>query len=117
MLDGTWIPQAAQFGGEAIPLPDARFVISGDRYIIETGGTREEGRLAIDASVAPSRVDLLGTTGPHAGQAIAAIFRLRGNLLQLCYLVGERERSGARPRTLDSPRGSLQLLIRYRRED
>ena len=116
MLDGTWIPQAAQLGGEAIPFPDARLVIEGDHYVIETAGAREEGSLRIDANASPPQVDLLGTKGQHAGQAIAAIFRLRGNLLQLCYRVGGDERSGARPHTLEAPRGTMQLLIRYRRK-
>lgn len=115
MLTGTWIAQGAVFGGQPLPMPDTRLVIRGDRYVIEAGAARDEGRLTIDCSVTPPAMDIVGTAGPNAGKAIPAIFRQRGNLLQICYAVGEDTVVQPRPATLDAPPGSMQLLIRYRR--
>lgn len=112
MLDGIWIPQTADFSGRAIPLPPARWTIVGERYVVEGEGGRDEGRLVIDTSVTPHAVDLVGQAGPNAGQTLRAIFRVRGDLLQLCYEVGE---APLRPAAFVSAEGSMALTVRYRR--
>jgi uncharacterized protein (TIGR03067 family) len=112
MLNGTWIPQAAEFSGQAIPLPPARWVIAGERYVVESEGGRDEGLLVVDTKVTPHAVDLVGQAGPNAGQTLRAIFRVRGDLLQLCYEVGE---SPTRPAAFVSVEGSMALTVRYRR--
>ena len=113
MLSGTWIPQGAEFSGQPLPVPEARLTIAGDRYVVEGSGGRDSGSLRIDVSVTPHTVDLVGQHGPNAGRTIPALFRVRGNLLQLCYLVGE----GVQPRpvALHAEPGSMQILVRYRR--
>ncbi|HEY0943863.1 MAG TPA: TIGR03067 domain-containing protein [Opitutaceae bacterium] len=113
MLDGTWIPQGAEFGGQSLPLPPARFVIAGARYVVETGDARDEGVLRIDAAATPAAIDIVGTAGPNAGKTIPAIFRMRGELLQLCYEVSDTPR---RPIAFGTAPGSVQLMVRYRRE-
>ena len=58
-------------------------------------------------------VDLVGTGGAHAGQTLAAIIRVRGRVLQLCYAIdGSR-----RPTTFDVPPGAAWVTVRYRRLD
>lgn len=117
MLTGMWLSQAAEFGGHSLPLPETRLIIAGERYVIEAGATRDEGTLAIDRTVTPHTLDIVGTAGPHAGRTIPAIFRQRGNLLQICYTVGEDAAVQPRPQALETAPGSLHLLIRYRRLD
>ncbi len=113
MLNGIWVPQGAEFSGESIPMPPTRFIITGDRYRVESEGGDDEGVLVIDTEVTPHAVDITGMTGPNAGKTLRAIFRMRGDLLQLCYEVSEVPR---RPGGFSTTRGSLQILVRYRRE-
>lgn len=112
MLDGVWLPLGAEFCGEALPLPDTRLVITGDRYVVEAAETRDEGVLRIDASASPPGIDIVGQAGPNAGKTLLAIFRVRGDRLQLCYDVGEPP---CRPTTFATAQGSTRILIRYRR--
>jgi len=112
MLDGIWLPLGAEFCGEALPLPDTRFVIAGDRYVVEAAESRDEGMLRIDAAASPPGIDIVGQAGPNAGKTLLAIFRIRGDRLQLCYDVGDPAR---RPAAFATARGSTQILIRYRR--
>ena len=116
MLTGTWIAQGAEFAGESIPLPPTRWLITGDHYVVEGPAGRDEGRLVLNLAVTPPHLDLVGTRGPNAGRTIPAIFRMRGNLLQLCYGVGASEVTQPRPSTLTTAPGVAQMLIRYRRE-
>lgn len=115
MLKGTWIPQGAEFGGQPLQVPEARLIISEGHYCLQTPAGLEEGTLRVDATANPAEMDFVGTRGAHAGRTIPAIFRLRGNLLQVCYRVGEGVEPQARPRELTSALGTLQILLRYRR--
>jgi uncharacterized protein (TIGR03067 family) len=112
MLDGIWIPHGAEFSGEALPAPESRWVITGTRYVVESEAGRDEGELRIDAAARPATVDLVGTSGPHGNKTIRAIFRLRGDLLQFCYDVSGDDR---RPVVFATGKGSMQLMVRYRR--
>ncbi|HEX2100740.1 MAG TPA: TIGR03067 domain-containing protein [Candidatus Synoicihabitans sp.] len=116
MLDGTWIPQGAEFRGTALPAPPTRLIIRATSYVIETEAGPEAGELIVDDSTSPARLDFVGKTGTHAGQVIAAIFRQRGNLLQICYAIGEGQSSAPRPTELATSQANLQVLVRYRRE-
>lgn len=113
MLDGIWIPTGAEFSGQNIPLPESRWEITGSRYVVDsTESGRDEGDLRIDAAASPATIDLVGTVGPNARQTIRAIYRIRGDLLQLCYHVDGRE---DRPTAFSAEIGAMTLLVRYRR--
>ncbi len=112
MLDGTWTPQGGEFSGESLPMPDTRWVITGTRYVIESENGRDEGELIFDATATPLAVDLVGTSGPNGNKTIKAIYRVRGELLQLCYDVSGDNR---RPAAFTTSKGSMQLMVRYRR--
>jgi uncharacterized protein (TIGR03067 family) len=112
MLNGIWMPLAAEFSGQAIPLPPARWIIAGERYVVEAEAGRDEGILVVDTSALPPAVDIVGHAGPNAGKTLRAIFRVRGDLLQLCYEVGD---APARPTAFVSAEGSMALTVRYRR--
>lgn len=113
MLNGTWIPQGAEFGGQSLPMPATRLIIAGTRYVVEAADGRDEGTLAIDEKVTPHTIDIIGVAGPNAGKTIPAIFRVRGELLQICYDVGDVPR---RPAAFGTGPGRTQLMVRYRRE-
>lgn len=112
MLDGTWTPQSAEFSGEPLPLPDTRWVITGTRYVVESGNSRDEGELIFDVMATPLALDLVGLSGPNGNKTIKAIYRIRGDVLQLCYDVSGNDR---RPVEFKTGKGSMQLMVRYRR--
>jgi len=112
MLNGTWVPQSAEFSGQAIPLPPTQWVITGERYVVEAEEGRDEGVLVVDTSASPHAVDIVGQVGPNSGKTLRAIFRVRGDLLQICYEVGD---APARPTVFVTARGSMALTVRYRR--
>ncbi len=115
MLDGVWIPQAAEFGGGPVPVPNARLRIDGGRYIMETAGAPEpdRGYLYFNHAEVPSALDIVCETGAGAGRTIRAICRWRGDLLQLSYYA---EDGAARPDDFRTKPGTLQVLVRYHRE-
>jgi uncharacterized protein (TIGR03067 family) len=112
MLNGLWIAQGAEFSGEPLPVPAARFLIDGATYRVEGENGSDEGVVHIDAAATPPAIDLTATAGVHAGRTIRAIFRRRGDLLQLCYEIGD---TAVRP-TVFATRGSMRVLVRYRRD-
>lgn len=115
MLDGVWIPQSVEFGGGPVPVPDARLRIENGRYVMETEGASEpdRGYLYFDHSEVPSALDIVCESGAGAGRTIRAICRWRGDLLQLSYYAEEKAR---RPDDFRTKEGSMQVLVRYRRE-
>ena len=96
-------------------MPASRLLIAEDRYVVEAESGRDEGFLRFDPAAAPAAVDFVGTEGPSAGRTIPALYRIRGNLLQLCYCMGEGTAPQPRPTTWDTGPGSPQILVRYRR--
>lgn len=112
MLDGRWTVIGGKLGQSSLPLPAATLVITGDRYVVESGADRDEGRLVRGGTPALPTLDLIGTGGAHRGVTIAAIMRLRGDLMQLCYAVD----GSGRPRSFDAPAGVSVVTVRYRRQ-
>lgn len=99
--------------------------IAGGRYmIVHADGSRDEGRFACVAAAAATaaargvsaaphhEADIVCETGAGAGQILRAILRRRGNLIQLCY---HAEENSGRPAAFATGRGSLAVLVRYRR--
>lgn len=115
MLDGVWIPQAVEFGGGPVPVPNARLHIDDGRYVMETEGADEPDRgfLYFNHTEVPSALDIVCETGAGAGRTIRAICRWRGDLLQLSYYAEENAR---RPAGFQTAQGSFQVVVRYRRE-
>ncbi|MFH1498089.1 MAG: hypothetical protein ABII82_09725 [Verrucomicrobiota bacterium] len=114
MLDGVWIPQAVEFGGGPVPLPSSRLLIKNDRYTMEAEGAESDrGSLHFNHAEVPSALDIVCESGAGAGRTIRAICRWRGDLLQLSYFAEDTAR---RPADFRTAQGSLQVMVRYRRE-
>lgn len=90
--------------------------IAGSRYTIRhTDGSCDEGRIDVaetTSDIALQAVDIVCETGSGAGRILRALLRRRGNLLQLCY---HAEENACRPSVFATARGSLAVLVRYRR--
>ena len=109
MLDGTWILDTAELGGNKLPdegyrgatlvLQDGTYTFQGDHgeYHVHTGG---------------NAMDIVGTDGPNAGRTFLAIYELRDDVLRICYdLTGT-----ARPLRFATQPGTQQFLAVYRRD-
>ena len=106
---------AVEFGGGPAPVPLARLRVADGRYSMETGGAEPDvGWLYFDAAAEPAAVDIVCETGAGAGRTIRAICRRRGDLMQQSYFA---EENAARPGEFRTAQGSLQVLVRYRREN
>ncbi|WP_232766668.1 hypothetical protein [Geminisphaera colitermitum] len=96
-----------------MPAPEHRMHIAAGRYAVtHADGSRDEGRIDIMAGTMAHEADIVCETGAGAGRTLRAILRCRGNLLQLCY---HAEENAGRPSTFATGRGSLAVLVRYRR--
>ncbi len=109
-LVGRWQPTEAQLGGR--PLPVAGFdgavlEMTADRYAF---GIDHGHYVPIDGPL-PTKMDVVGDSGPNAGRTIPAIYDVAGDALTICYQLG----AGERPDAFRSPGGSRILLVRYRR--
>lgn len=112
ILDGTWLPDSAELAGQRMPMPPTRFVISGENYVVESAEARDAGVLVFAADGSAVALDLVGTAGPGAGRTIPAIWRVKDDVLELCYDVG----GGERPADFSTAGDGARLLVRYRRE-
>lgn len=86
-------------------------MIAGTDYRVENAAGRDAGVLRFAPEGIDVALDLVGMSGPNAGRTIAAIWRVEGDVLELCYDVG----GGPRPTMFASVAGSTCLLVRYRR--
>lgn len=107
-----WLPESAELAGQQIPMPATRWRISGANYVVVSAESRDAGLLVFGAEGSAATVDLIGTSGPNAGRTIPAIWRLEGDVLELCYDVG----GGPRPTRFSGTAGETWLRVRYRCE-
>ena len=115
MIEGTWVPIAAEFGGERLPEERLRamwLVLKADSYEAFAGGIVDRGTLQLDASHCPHAIDITGTEGPNKGKTILAVCELSGDTLRICYA----QNDGGRPPALCTLPGTGMFLVTYRRE-
>lgn len=110
-FDGKWKAVSGKLGTDTIPLPDTTLHIQGDRYTVESGNGRDEGELSWAGDAEQPTVDMKGTAGDHVGHTIAAIARVKGDVMQLCYAVD----GSARPQSFKVRQGTAVVTVRYRR--
>ncbi len=114
-LEGTWVPVAAELGGESFDsevIGSSRLVIDGENYTILVHGTpRDRGTLKLNAAVSPKQMDITGIEGPNKGRTVAAIYERSGERLRICYDM----RGKPRPAEFRTTRGSQLMLVTYTR--
>lgn len=110
-LQGTWVPAAAELGGEAETLPkDLRLTITGDHYSVVVNGQTDRGTLKPGPKEKPKALDIVGTDGPNKGRTIRAIYEVSGGSLKICYAL-----QGPRPSEFKTQPGDKRLLVTYKR--
>ncbi len=114
LLEGTWLPTAAEIGGQPFDeqtLKAMKLVLAGDAYTVTVGKQLDRGTVKLDLAKKPRAMDILGGEGPNKGKTILAIYELNGDTLKICYdLTGK-----ARPTEFKTQKGVLQFLVTYQR--
>lgn len=118
MIEGEWTIIAVEYAGEAMPGRTGRLEIFEKRFSLQIGGTpREVGAVEYAAEAEPARVDLVWREAGGETRRIAAIVRVKGQLMQLCYFP---EAGGGRPATFESRAVGAAppaILVRCRRRE
>jgi uncharacterized protein (TIGR03067 family) len=114
-LAGTWLPSAAELGGQ--PFPDEvrktiKLVVKGDKYTVTVGPQVDQGTVKLDPSAKPKALDITGTDGPNKGKTILAIYERDGDTLRICYDLSGK----SRPTEFRTKAGTQLFLVTYKRE-
>jgi uncharacterized protein (TIGR03067 family) len=113
-LEGEWRFESLEVDGRQMPTAmsgNARMLIDGDRFRMESIEANYEGVFTIDVEAEPAHIDIQFVEGPEAGNWSYGIFRLDGDEMLLCLgLVGAE-----RPATFTTTAGSGHALERMRR--
>ena len=111
---GTWRPGAGEVAGKPMPeqMKTIRLAIAAEKtYVVDFGGLKDTGTIAVDLSSALMQMKLTGTEGPNKDKVIPAIFKFDGEKLVVCYdLQGEKS-----PSEFKSPDGSTIVIFNYER--
>jgi uncharacterized protein (TIGR03067 family) len=114
LLQGSWTVTALEVNGEPMGeemLRGARIVVKGNRFISTGMGAVYEGRLELNASASPRKLDMKFDEGPEKGNTNFCIYRLEGDTWKLCIAT----HGAVRPDKFASTRGSgfaVETLIR-----
>ena len=113
VLDGTWLPSTAEFGGKPFPeevRKSIRLEIKGDLYTVTVGKQPDRGTCKLNPSAMPKSLDITGTEGPNKGKTILAIYERKGDTLRVCYdLTGK-----SRPKEFKTKVGTQLFLVEYK---
>jgi uncharacterized protein (TIGR03067 family) len=115
MLQGTWVPTAAEMGGQKLPddsLAAIKLTLKDDRYTVQVGKATDQGTVKLDPAKKPKEMDITGTEGPNKGKTILAIYELSGDTLKVCYAMEGKER----PTEFKTKPDTKLFLATYKRE-
>jgi uncharacterized protein (TIGR03067 family) len=113
-IQGTWGIASAEIGGVGFPPEVARIItlkIDHGKYEVKAENF-DRGTYTIDPTARPKILDIYGVEGPNAGKHFPCIYELHGDMLRVCYQLGD----GPRPRKFESPAGSKIFLVTYKRK-
>ncbi len=86
-LEGTWAFARLEVEGSVMPaaaMQASRLLIDGDRFRTESPEANYEGIFNINVEAQPHEIDIEFVAGPEAGNWNYGIFRLNGDVLEIC---------------------------------
>ncbi len=108
---GVWEVVSGRLGSQSIPLPASQLTLAAATYRVETPTGVDHGKATWSEAYGQVALDLHDIGGEGGEQTIAAIARVRGSVLQLCYAVD----GTGRPHGWEAPGGLAWVTVRYRR--
>ena len=105
LLQGSWTVTALEVEGQRMPaamLANARILIKGNRFTSTGVGAVYKGKLELDTSASPRRLDMKFDAGPEKGNTNPGIYKLEGNSWKICLAT----RGATRPERFGSTPGS-----------
>jgi uncharacterized protein (TIGR03067 family) len=114
-LQGTWLPSAAELGGQAFPdevRKTIKLVLKDDKYTVTVGKEVDQGTVRLMPSATPKAMDITGTEGPNKGKTILAIYECKGDTLRVCYDLSGKKR----PTEFKTEAGTQLFLVEYKRQ-
>jgi len=114
-MDGTWLPSAAELGGEKFPdevRKTMKLVIDDGKYTVTVGKNPDRGTVKLDPSKKPKEMDIIGTEGPNNGKTLLAIYEMTDDTLRICYDLSGK----ARPSEFKTAKDTKLFLVTYKRE-
>jgi uncharacterized protein (TIGR03067 family) len=114
-MQGTWTPVMAELAGQATPEAALKLIvlkIVAGKYEVSVGGKLDRGTCALDTTVKPKGMTLMGTEGPNQGKTFRCIYELEGDTLRVCYdLSGQKA-----PTDFKTAPGTPLYLVTYTRK-
>lgn len=114
-INGTWLPSAAELGGENFPdevRKTMKLVMDDGKYTLMVGKSPDKGTVKVDSSKKPKEMDITGTEGPNKGKTIPAIYEMTDDTLRICYDLSGK----ARPSEFKTAKDTKLFLVTYKRE-
>ena len=81
-LQGTWRVERVEIGGKVQDddtMAGLTYTFEGAKLVVEVGGTRHEGTVALDTSHTPHTIDLKPTAGNQTDQPIQGVYAFESN--------------------------------------
>src|SRR5438270_12339459 len=94
-IDGTWLPSAAELGGQKFPddvRKSIKLVVRDGKYAVTVGTEVDQGTVKLNRLAKPKALDITGTDGPNKGKKIPAIYERKGDTLRVCYDLSGKSR-------------------------
>jgi uncharacterized protein (TIGR03067 family) len=112
-LTGTWKVKEWKRNGEDVPAEDAkvtRFIINGDKIIVDTGTKKDMGTITIDPKKKPATIDIKSETYKVT---LLCIYELDKDSLKICFPIDAKEK---RPTKFGSTKDDDTGLLVLERE-
>jgi uncharacterized protein (TIGR03067 family) len=114
-LQGTWRVVGLEVEGnklEEMFFNGSKAVVAGEQFATIAMGANYGGLLALDTTSDPYKVDMIFSTGPHAGSRSLGVYRFEKDAWILCLGMAGRDR----PEDFATKPGSGHALETLRRE-
>ena len=110
---GTWKMVAATYDGEP-QMADMEWIVKGDQYTIRLNGVSHQDPYMIKLDASNKRIDVFHHWTPPGtlGGKLKGIYEVSTDSLTVCYDLTDQ----AYPKSFEAPRGSRQVVYKFRRE-
>lgn len=116
MIDGKWTLVEGEAEGQDLTddvLSNSKLEIAENRHTVKLGDELLQGTHTLDTDASPSRIDATDSVGPFAGQTLAGIFKLEGDLFTVCFAGPGEER----PTEFTTKSGTGKLWHVWKRQE